>query len=107
MTDTGKRILPLLDDTALENIAQRFKALSEPSRLKVLKALIHGEASVTRILEMTGLNQANASRHLNYLYREKILTRTKQGTTVIYRVSDPVVYELCWIVCSNGDKNHP
>ena len=95
MTDTGKRILPLLDDTALENIAQRFKAL------------IHGEASVTRILEMTGLNQANASRHLNYLYREKILTRTKQGTTVIYRVSDPVVYELCWIVCSNGDKNHP
>lgn len=107
MTDAGQKILPLLDEATLESIAQRFKALSEPSRLKVLKALIQGEASVTRILEMTGLNQANASRHLNYLYREKILARTKQGTTVIYRVSDPVVYELCWIVCSNGHKNHP
>ncbi len=88
-----------MDDATLEQMALRFKALAEPSRLKVLRALMDGEATVSRIIELTGLNQANASRHLNHLHREGILSRTKNGTNVIYGVADPMVYELCKIAC--------
>lgn len=91
---------PMSDDL-LEKMASRFKALAEPSRLKVLRALMEGEANVSVIMDKTGLHQANASRHLNHLYREGILTRIKSKTNVIYKVKDPMVYELCKIACAN------
>lgn len=88
-----------LTDTALEMIASRFKALSEVSRLKILIALESGENNVTTLIELTGLTQANLSRHLQTLVEAGILARRKEGLSVYYRIADPAIFKLCDQVC--------
>jgi DNA-binding transcriptional ArsR family regulator len=58
-------------------IADRFKALSEPSRLEILNTLREGERTVSEILEATGLGQANVSKHLQLLYASGFVDRTE------------------------------
>jgi ArsR family transcriptional regulator len=86
---------------ALEFIAARFRVLSEASRLKLILALEEGERNVTWLVEATGLNQANVSRHLQTLTDAGILGRRKQGPNVIYYVADESIFELCDHVCGS------
>lgn len=84
----------------LEFIASRFKVLAEPMRLRILHALQPGECTVTEILERTGANQANVSKHLGILTRAGMVSRRKEGLNVYYSISDPVIFELCDLVCN-------
>lgn len=77
-----------------------FSLLSEPSRLRILRAICHGERSVQQVVEETALPQPNVSRHLALLYRSGVLSRRRAGTSVFYAVSDPTIIELCRIVCN-------
>jgi len=83
----------------LELVAERFKALGEPARLKILEALRAGERSVTELMDDTGLGQANASKHLQLLHGCGFVTRRKEGLYVRYRLADEDVLRLCEIVC--------
>jgi ArsR family transcriptional regulator len=88
-----------LSDEALKLIAARFKALSEPNRLKLLIALKDGKKSVTALMEETGLGQANVSRHLQALTEAGLLDRSRQGLRVIYSIADPSIFDMCRQVC--------
>jgi len=90
-----------LSDHALEMIAQRFKALSEASRLKLIHALQAGEMSVTELVAETRLNQANVSRHLHLLIDTGILKRRKEGLNIYYAIADQGIFELCETVCGS------
>jgi DNA-binding transcriptional ArsR family regulator len=83
----------------IELVAERFKALGEPARLKILQALRNGERSVTELGEDTGLNQANLSRHLRYLSHTSMVTRRKHGLFVYYALADRSVLRMCEIMC--------
>ncbi|MFW6174819.1 MAG: ArsR/SmtB family transcription factor [Chloroflexota bacterium] len=89
-----------LSDEALELMAERFRLLSDATRLKVLHALAGGEKSVGEVVRDTGAGQANVSKHLALLARSGVLRRRKDGLRVYYRVTDPWVLELCDYVCS-------
>jgi DNA-binding transcriptional ArsR family regulator len=93
-----------LDDWALDEVARYFKALSEPSRLKLLNALREGEHNVSELTEMSGTTQANASRHLTLLAALGVVERENRGTSCYYRIADPSVYELCDLVCGQLGK---
>ncbi|MBK6751590.1 MAG: helix-turn-helix transcriptional regulator [Acidobacteria bacterium] len=95
-----------LTDDALELIAERFRMLSEPMRLRILNTLGENEMSVTEIVAATGANQANVSKHLSILFRSGIVSRRKQGLTANYRVSDPTIFELCDLVCDRLKDHH-
>jgi len=88
-----------LSDKALDLIADRFKALSQPNRLKLLIALQEGDKSVSELIEATGLGQANVSRHLQTLTDAGILARRRNGASVIYSISDPSIFRMCHQVC--------
>lgn len=90
-----------LSEDALSLIADRFRALSEPMRLRLLIALECGEKNVTELVRATEATQANISRHLQYLTDNGILTRRKEGLHVYYRVADPAIFDLCDHVCSD------
>lgn len=94
---------PLTPDQLL-HIAERFKALGEPSRLEILNALRGGERTVTEILEATGLGQANASKHLQLLFAAGFVERRKDGVSTYYKLADHDVLKLCEIMCGRLEK---
>jgi len=93
-----------LSTTQLRLIAQRFKALAEPSRLEILSVLKGGERTVTEILDRTGLGQANVSKHLQLLHAAGFVTRRKVGVSTWYRLADADVFRLCDLMCGRLEK---
>lgn len=85
-------------------VAERFRALAEPARLRILDALRDGELTVTQLMEETGLGQANLSKHLQLLHGLGFVDRRKDGLYVFYRIADPQVFELCELVCGRIEE---
>ena len=83
----------------VERIAERFKVLSEPTRIRLLDSLRDGEATVSELQEATGASQQNVSQHLGVLLRAGIVGRRKQGNFSLYSITDPVIFSLCDEVC--------
>lgn len=95
-----------LSDEALHLMAQRFKVLSDPLRLKLILALMQGERNVSALVEVTGAHQTNVSRQLSALTRAGILQRRKQGLSVFYAIADRTVFDLCDLVCGSVVRFH-
>jgi ArsR family transcriptional regulator len=93
-----------LSEEALGLVAQRFKALSEPMRLRLIMALMSGEKNVSQLVEHCEATQANVSRHLQTLTDAGILKRRKEGLNVYYDIADPKVFELCDLVCGSVEN---
>ena len=88
-----------LPEPLIELVAQRFRVLGEPMRIKLLDQLREGDASVGELQEALGASQQNVSKHLGILYAAGMVTRTKHGNRVSYSISDPSVFALCEQVC--------
>jgi DNA-binding transcriptional ArsR family regulator len=88
-----------LPDDLVVLIAERFRALSEPTRIKLLDRLREGEASVLELTEAIGTTEQNVSKHLGVLHRAGIVARRRQGNFVYYSILDAGVFELCESVC--------
>ena len=93
MTDSA------LTPELLELVADRFKVLAEPVRLRILNVLRGGELTVSEMVEETGLGQANLSKHLQLLHAHGFVTRRKEGLYVFYALADRDVFRLCDIMC--------
>lgn len=87
-----------------EIIAERFRALGDPMRLRLLQALRGGERSVSELAERTGGGQANVSKHLQVLLHQGYVDRRKDGTASYYRITDPKVFTMCELVCGRLDE---
>jgi DNA-binding transcriptional ArsR family regulator len=96
----------VLTDEALALIAGRFKALSEPLRLKLIIALEQGEKTVTELVNATSATQTNVSRHLQTLAKAGVVCRRKDGRSVIYCICDPNIFALCKHVCGSLQKHY-
>jgi DNA-binding transcriptional ArsR family regulator len=83
----------------VELIAQRFRVLSEPTRIKLLDLLRDGPATVAELTQASGSSQQNVSKHLGILHQASIVSRQKRGTSVQYAIADESVFELCEHVC--------
>ncbi|MHB8577302.1 MAG: ArsR/SmtB family transcription factor [Dehalococcoidia bacterium] len=83
----------------VELIAERFRVLSEPMRIRLLDVLRDGEASVQELETATGASQQNVSKHLGVLLRSGIVSRRKEGNFAVYAIADQGVFELCEQVC--------
>lgn len=92
----AKNVRSPLGPGAAELIARRFRALSDPTRLRILDHLrTHDEAPVGELTETLGTSQQNVSKHLSALLAEGFVARRKRGTSSLYRIADPGVHELC------------
>lgn len=96
-----KRLTPLM----LDAVADRFRVLGEPMRLRLLHALRDGEQRVSDLVERTGGGQANVSKHLQLLFAQGFVTRRKAGTTMWYAIQDPQVFQLCDLVCGGVEEH--
>ena len=87
-----------------ELIAQRLRVIGDPVRIRLLDHLREGEASVASLTESLGATQQNVSKHLQVLHQAGIVGRRKDGTSVLYRIVDASVFELCELVCGGLQK---
>ncbi len=88
-----------LTPESLALVADFFKVLSEMSRLQIVCSLKTGAKNVTEIIAATQLGQANVSKHLKMLTQAGIVAREQQGVCVYYHIANPVLFDLCDLVC--------
>jgi DNA-binding transcriptional ArsR family regulator len=80
-------------------IAQRFRVIGEPMRIRLLDLLRDGAATVQELTDATGASQQNVSKHLGVLLQAGIVSREKRGNFAQYTIADESVFELCEQVC--------
>jgi DNA-binding transcriptional ArsR family regulator len=90
---------PKPTEALFERIAERLRALADPTRLKILHAVEDRELRVSEILEMVGGSQANVSKHLSKMRTSGVLASRREGTSIYYRVVDPAAFTICRTVC--------
>jgi DNA-binding transcriptional ArsR family regulator len=83
----------------VELIAERFRVLGEPMRIRLLDALREGPATVQDLERATGASQQSVSKHLGLLLRSGLVSRSKEGNFSRYAIADEGVFELCEQVC--------
>jgi DNA-binding transcriptional ArsR family regulator len=88
----------------IELVAERFRVLGVPMRLRLLDRLRDGDATVGELQEALGASQQNVSKHLGILRGAGMVERTRTGNQVRYAVSDPSVFELCEQVCGGARR---
>jgi len=89
-----------LTEVELDRVAQQFRVLGEPMRLKILQLICLKPLTVSEIVTATGATQSNISKHLSLLASAGIIARPKDAQFVYYRLSDPLTMKLCELVHS-------
>ncbi|WP_033426634.1 ArsR/SmtB family transcription factor [Salinicoccus albus] len=77
-----------LDEETLFVVSQTFKALGDPTRIKILNLLFHGEYSVNDIAVTLHLRQSTVSHQLRFLKNLRLVKYRRDGTTLYYSHDD-------------------
>jgi DNA-binding transcriptional ArsR family regulator len=80
-------------------IAQRFRVIGEPMRIRLLDLLRERPMTINELTHALGTTQQNVSKHVGVLAQAGIVGREKEGTHVRCFIADDSVFELCEIVC--------
>jgi len=94
-----------LEMAELERVAAMFRAFAESTRLAILQELKQGEMTVSALVERLPTSQANISKQLKMLHDVGVLSRRKDGSQVFYQIADPMVFELCGLVCGKLNRD--
>jgi DNA-binding transcriptional ArsR family regulator len=74
-------------DATMEKKARVLKVLGDPNRLRIIELLRDGELCQCEIIPVIGQSQPTVSRHLRLMEKAGILTKRKDGTRTMYKVS--------------------
>lgn len=78
----------------LEDLSQTFKALSDPSRLKIIRALEQQEMCVCDLAALLGISESAVSHQLRLLRTMRLVRNRRAGTIFYYRLDDDHVAGL-------------
>ncbi len=93
-----------LSDEAIDLVANRFKIMSEPLRLRLLQLLRNGEKSVGELTDLCRTSQPNVSKHLKILQTGGLVSRVQKGNTVYYSIADRSIFTICDVVCGSLEE---
>jgi DNA-binding transcriptional ArsR family regulator len=85
-------------------IAQRFRVIGEPMRIRLLDALRDGPLTVNELTDALGATQQNVSKHVGVLAQAGLVSRERDGNRVRCFIADESVFELCELVCGGLRK---
>ncbi|MCQ6275712.1 winged helix-turn-helix transcriptional regulator [Bacillus sp. V3B] len=92
--DKQPALIKELDEETLFIVSQTFKALSDPTRIRILHLLFSGEHSVNDIAEKLSLLQSTVSHQLRFLKNLRLVTFRREGTTLFYTYDDEHVMDI-------------
>ena len=94
-TTTTTQVALLPDEgNAVGVVAKFFRALGDPTRLRLLEYLLHDEHTVTECVRYIGLSQGRVSTHLACLADCGYVRARRTGRNAFYQVADPRVADL-------------
>lgn len=73
----------------MEKLAQRLKGLSDPTRLRIIRLLEHGELCVCDLMAGLDLPQSTVSRHMSFLKNADWVRSKRAGKWIYYRLAMP------------------
>ena len=82
------------DELLVERAAEAFRLLADPTRIKILWALAHGETSVACLAELVGAAPTAVSQHLSKLRLAGLVRGRRRGTFVYYTSVDEQITQL-------------
>ncbi|MBM3421967.1 ArsR/SmtB family transcription factor [Chlorobium sp.] len=94
-----------MPDEMLEAVSNRFKLLSEPMRLKILRVLCERERTVQEIVNEVSASQANISKHLALMHDNGVVNRRKEGLKCYYRIADDSIIFACYLISKSVVEN--
>lgn len=78
----------------VQELADLFKVLGDPTRIRIVQQLLNKEMCVTDIAESMGMGQSAISHQLRVLRQARLVTFRKEGKTVMYSLNDEHVVML-------------
>lgn len=85
----------------IERLSASFKAISEPSRLRILFALRHGEMCVYHIVETVGGTQSAVSHQLRILRANRMIKARRDGQNIVYSLADEHILAVLELACAH------
>jgi DNA-binding transcriptional ArsR family regulator len=83
----------------VDRIVERFRALADAARIRILLQLKEGESSVSELVEHTGLAQPSVSKHLAQLKAAGLVAARRDGNRSYYGIRDPAIFAICQTMC--------
>jgi len=84
----------LLDDRSAAALAETFKVLGDPTRVRILDALARAEVPVCDLADMLGLTQSAVSHQLRLLRSMRLVRSRRDGRHIYYVVDDDHITKL-------------
>lgn len=83
-----------LDETTAVDMAALFECLSDPTRVRIIAALMAGEVSVGDLVQVVGLSKSAVSHQLKTLRDKRVVRARRQGRQVFVSIDDAHIAEL-------------
>src|SRR6266700_2684244 len=103
-TAASASLLPV-EATMVDTVAKFFRALGDPTRLRLLEFLLRDEHTVSECIAHVGLSQGRVSVHLACLADCGYVACRRAGRNAFYRVADPRVADLVMLARSLAADN--
>jgi DNA-binding transcriptional ArsR family regulator len=71
-----------------------FKALADPTRLKILECIKDGEKCICEVIPYTGKSQPNVSQHLKVLKIAGLVDERREGTRILLKASNQKIFDV-------------
>lgn len=84
----------VLDEEKASQLAELFRSLSDPSRIRLISVMAKGEINVGSLAQQVGISESSASHHLRGLRQMRLVRARKEGRQVYYRLDDEHVADL-------------
>ncbi|MEW5872507.1 MAG: metalloregulator ArsR/SmtB family transcription factor [Chloroflexota bacterium] len=84
----------VLDETMAARLAEIFRSLSDPSRIRIISVLAEAETNVGTLAEVVGQSESSVSHHLRGLRQMRLVRARKEGRQVFYALEDEHIVDL-------------
>jgi len=86
--------LILTDAATVDTLAETFRVLGDPTRLRIVDALAHGELRVSDIAEHVGISESAVSHQLRLMRTMRLVRARRDGRCVYYTLDDQHILDL-------------
>ncbi len=86
--------MALIDEGDAVRLANIFKTLSDPSRIRLISVLLDGEINVGSLAELVGISESAASHQLRTLRQMRLVSSRRQGRQIFYKLNDAHVADI-------------